>query len=103
MSPSIPTQRKVKDHIEAEINHYRRGKSHTSPSAEPDIARLQASYAISEVHEVTPGRRLAPEDKVADHLASGSRVASMSAAIDSWWSRRIVTRSTEENWDNIEN
>ncbi|EMD36367.1 hypothetical protein CERSUDRAFT_95685 [Gelatoporia subvermispora B] len=50
-SASIPTQRKVIDHVEADINHFRRGKSHTSPSKEADINKLQQSYQASKLHQ----------------------------------------------------
>ncbi|KAI0693371.1 hypothetical protein BC835DRAFT_1415991 [Cytidiella melzeri] len=50
ISGSIPTQRKVKDHVEANFNHFRRGKSHTTPEAEKDIKNLQAAYKNAKVH-----------------------------------------------------
>ncbi|KAI0756508.1 hypothetical protein C8Q80DRAFT_1051872, partial [Daedaleopsis nitida] len=50
ISASIPCQRKVKDHVERSINHSYRGKSHTSPEKEHDIAQLQATYRDTRAH-----------------------------------------------------
>ncbi|KAI0670267.1 hypothetical protein C8Q78DRAFT_1154033 [Trametes maxima] len=40
-SASVPAQRRVKDHVEREVNHSYKGKSHTSPNEEKDIMKLQ--------------------------------------------------------------
>ncbi|KAI0686262.1 hypothetical protein BC835DRAFT_1288480 [Cytidiella melzeri] len=44
ISVSIPAQRKIKDHVENEFNHFRRGKSHTTPESETDIVNLLDHY-----------------------------------------------------------
>lgn len=98
ISASIPCQRKVKDHVEAEINHYRRGKSHTSPDKHEDISRLQRSYRASKLHEFTPGRILEEKDKVKDYIAQGSAVEKLNKVMEKWASNRLVERSTEENY-----
>jgi len=58
ISASIPCQRKVKDHIEDEINHFHRGKSHTSPDKEKDVQQLQAAYHNGNVHVLEKGRKV---------------------------------------------
>ena len=72
VSASIPCQRKVKDHVEDSINHFRRYKAHTSPKKEEDIARLQASYQASQIHVYKAGRTLDAKDKMPDALKIGS-------------------------------
>ena len=62
ISASIPCQRKVKDHVER----------HTAPDKEEDVARLQASYNLSQIHTKKVGRRLHKRDKAADFIALGS-------------------------------
>ena len=44
ISASIPTQRKVKEHVEAHFNHFRRGRSHTTPKWEDDVVDLYKAY-----------------------------------------------------------
>ncbi|KAF8222270.1 hypothetical protein L208DRAFT_1524744 [Tricholoma matsutake] len=50
MSASIPCQRKVKDHVESDLNHFLCGKSHSSPEKDKDITRLCMSYWASKIH-----------------------------------------------------
>ena len=68
ISVSIPTQRKLKDHIEREINSFRRGKSHTSPSHEKDVVGLQGIYSDEKAHVYKPGRKLQEGDHAKDFL-----------------------------------
>ncbi|EKM56458.1 uncharacterized protein PHACADRAFT_118176 [Phanerochaete carnosa HHB-10118-sp] len=53
---AIPTMRKVKDHVNADINHFRRGKMHMKPSKEIDVTKLQQAYAASKIHVFDPMR-----------------------------------------------
>ncbi|KAI0087265.1 hypothetical protein BDY19DRAFT_893365 [Irpex rosettiformis] len=55
ISASIPTQWKLKDHIEREFNHFRCGKSHTTPSHEADVNALHLIYAKEKTHIYKPG------------------------------------------------
>ncbi|KAI0682087.1 hypothetical protein BC835DRAFT_1230763, partial [Cytidiella melzeri] len=50
ISASIPTQRKIKDHVEEQFNHFRREKSHTTPDWEEDVANLQTAYHVGQAH-----------------------------------------------------
>jgi len=100
-SASIPCQRKVKDQVESEINHFRRGKSHTSPGKEEDVARLQASYRNSGIHINRPGRRLDAKDKVPDFMAIGSET-SLLKTMEKWLANRVSEWSSEEDWTDYE-
>lgn len=102
ISAAIPTLRKVKDHTEAEFNHFYRGKSHTSPEKEKDVARLQLSYKNSNIHVYTPGRHLTQARRAKDFLATGSDVQKLQGTIDRWAERRLTTRSTQEIWEDPE-
>jgi hypothetical protein len=88
----------VKDHIEHEINHFHRGKAHTSPDAEEDIARLQSSFHQSKIHINTPGRKLGDRDKVKDFMAAGMEGKKMTGMMRRWVDGRISSWSTQEEW-----
>jgi len=98
ISASIPAQRKVKDHVEAEINHFLRGKSHTSPDAEEDIKTLQKAYKNNKIHEFQPGRKLNAKDKVKDYVAIGSERTKLKGVIERWISNRVPQCETTEDW-----
>ncbi len=98
ISPAIPTQRKVKDHVEAEINHFRRGKAHSSPDIEEDLHRLQTSYSISKIHTNTPGRRLNEKAQAVDIIANGLEGQKLQKAIENWKNGRISERGNREVW-----
>ena len=98
ISASIPCQRKVKDHVERSINHYLRGKSHTSPGKESDIDTLHRNYHQSKVHEYKPGRSLEPKDTQADYIQNGSDATRLKKAIDAWKINWVGKWSGEEDW-----
>ncbi len=102
ISASIPTQRKVKDHVETEFNHFRRGKSHTSPQSEKDVSRLQASYKASKIHTYTPDRHLETSRQAKDSLSRGSEPEKLEGTIDRWAARRLTARSKQEIWEDPE-
>ena len=97
LSASIPCQRKVKDHVEAEINHFCRGKSHTSPDIEEDIRNLQAAYEKDQIHVLKPGRKLAAKDKVADYMALGADTK-LKGVIRRWAENRVDEVATTEDY-----
>lgn len=97
-SASIPCQRKVKDHVEDSINHFRRYKAHTSPEKEEDVARLQASYKASEIHVYKAGRRLEAKDKVLDAIRIGSDFNKLPRTFEKWVAGRISEWSSTEDW-----
>jgi hypothetical protein len=102
MSASIPCQRKVKDHVEVQINHFLRGKSHTSPDAEEDIRNLQAAYNKDAIHTYKSGRKLAAKDKVKDILRIGSEGTRLNKAIDRWvsgWNSKVTTTEDWASYD----
>jgi hypothetical protein len=84
ISATIPTLRKLKDHIEAEVNHFRRGKKHSDPDKEEDVALLQASYAASKIHTYTPKRHLHGNNKAQDYLAKGSNPETLRKVVGNW-------------------
>lgn len=96
ISASIPFQRQLKDHVEAQFNHFRRGKSHTNPDKEGDIQRLQDSYHAAGCHSYKPGRKLADVDRAEDYLAIGSDPVKLTATIKRWVENRVSERSTQE-------
>lgn len=102
ISAAIPTLRKVKDHTEAEFSHFYRGKSHTAPKKEKDVATLQLSYKNSDIHVYTAGRHLPQARRAKDFLATGSDILKLQGTIDRWAERRLTTRSSQEIWEDPE-
>jgi len=99
ISASIPCQRRVKDHVEQSLNHFCRGKSHTSPGKEEDIARLQESYRDSRIHQKIQGRKIDPKSKSKDYLANGTQEQAIVNVINRWSENRIRERSSEDFWE----
>ena len=99
---TIPCQRKVKDHVELEVNHFLRGKSHTSPDVEEDIRNLQAAYKKDSIHLFNAGRKLAARDKVKDYMALGGEGTKLKKVIQRWVSNRLSEVATTEDFETYE-
>jgi hypothetical protein len=99
ISASIPCQRKIKDHVETEINHFFRGKSHTSPDAEEDIQNLQTAYHTNTIHTYTAGRKLNSKDKSKDYMMFGVEGTKLKKTIIRWAANRVSVRATGEDWE----
>jgi hypothetical protein len=91
----------VKDHIEAEVNHFRRGKKHSDPDKEEDVSLLQASYAVSRIHTYIPKRYLHGENQVQDYLAKGSNPDTLRKVVSNWLKKRVTTKGTMEDHDTV--
>lgn len=87
--------------MEAQVNHFSRGKHHTTPGKEEDIRILQSSYHTSKLHEFTPGRHLLSRDKVKDTIGSGSDPGKLKKIISRWADGRLSVRSTEQDWQDV--
>ena len=102
ISASIPCQRKVKDHVERSINRAYRGKSHTSPAKEADVARLQAVYRDAAAHVPDPNRKpLTSNDVFEDIVGSGSHdiLTGEHKPFKRWSQNRLRRRTVvEEDW-----
>jgi hypothetical protein len=85
--------------VEQSLNHFCRGKSHTSPDKEEDVARLQASYRDSRIHQKIQGRKLDSKNKMKDYLAHGTQEQAIVNVIGRWTENRVCKRSTEEYWE----
>ena len=97
-SASIPCQRKVKDHVESDLNHFLRGKSHSCPEKEEDITRLRMSYRASKIHINHPGRRLDLKDMVVDTMSIGTESGKLLKTMSKWVANRVSEWSCEEDW-----
>ncbi|KAI0092038.1 hypothetical protein BDY19DRAFT_990785 [Irpex rosettiformis] len=98
ISASIPTQRKVKDHIEAEFNHFRRGKAHTTPTWESDVTNLQAAYHKGRVHVYQTFRPYKVSTSPPDFIAIGSSQEKLHGLISRWSANRVSVKSTLEEY-----
>ena len=88
----------MKDHVEGSLNHFRHGKSHTSPGKEADIVRLQASYNTSKVHTKVPGRKVDLKHKLKDYVGLGLDTFQLTCAIARWLDNRVSECSDKEIW-----
>ncbi|KAL1939184.1 hypothetical protein VTO73DRAFT_10225 [Trametes versicolor] len=100
-SASIPVQRLVKDHVERQINHGYRGKSHTSPLAEKDICKLHAAYKAAHIYGPQFSRRkLESQDRFVDVMKLGSEAVLSGKAFKGWSKGRLAQRRVvEEDWN----
>lgn len=94
ISGAIPVMRSVKDHVEAEFNHFCRGKSHTDPGKEADIDLLQKSYRSTKAHLYCAGRTLPDVAKAKDYIHDGSQTTKLQATIDRWNDKQLKVRET---------
>ncbi|KAI0686305.1 hypothetical protein BC835DRAFT_1453399, partial [Cytidiella melzeri] len=102
MSASIPTQRKIKHHVEHEFNHFCHGLSHTLPSHHEDVVKLQGKYHEAKAHVLKPGCHLTSNNKVKDVMALGSNPKTLQAMIDRWTERRLTEKSDKEIFDDVD-
>lgn len=98
ISGAIPVNRKVKDHVEADVNHFGRGKSHTIPSAEADIKLLQEQYHMKQLHKNLK-REQRPGDKAKDHMMIGMNPSKLDKRLNIWHSKRSGLRDTEQCYE----
>lgn len=100
-SAAIPALREVKDHVEQEINHRHRGKSHTRPQEETDIAELQAAYQEADIYVSRANRcKLESQDRFPDVMKNGMVAVASGKAFRAWAKGRLAEqRVTEEIWD----
>ena|ERR1700722_19482725 len=97
LSGAIPSMRKIKDHVESEINHFLRGKSHTTPDIEEDVRNLQAAYRRDKIHQYTPSRTLSTKDKVENCSAIGAGGPKLMGTISRWAANRFMEVATTED------
>jgi hypothetical protein len=97
-STSIPCQRKVKDHVESELNHFLYRKSHSSPEKEEDITCLCMSYHASKIHSNHPRRKLGSKDKVLDTMFIGAESNKLTKTMSKWVANRVSEWSNAEDW-----
>jgi hypothetical protein len=98
-SASIPCQRKVKDHVESDLNHFLCGKSHSSPEKEEDINCLCMSYHASKIHSNHPRQRLDLKDRVGDTMSIGTESGKLLKTMSKWVANQVSEWSHEEDWE----
>ncbi len=98
ISAAIPTLHKVKDHVKAKINHWHQGKAHTTPDKEDDIARLQASYKQSHIHQYMQGRQICGDGKSKDYIAMRADPVKLKCTMKKWVDKCLRDRGNIEDW-----
>lgn len=89
----------VRKHMEQQIRSLQRGKSHTNPSKEKDIERLEDSYQTSEVHSEQKGRKMRhASDIITDIVSQGANKLFTGKVIERWWEQRDLLWATTEEW-----
>ncbi len=87
----------MKDHVEAEFNHFRRGKSHTTPDWEKDVANLQEAYRVGKAHVYQTVRVPKVDTSPPDFINIG--IQKLNALVNRWTAKRVTQKSTEENYE----
>lgn len=104
LHPAIPIIRIVIDFMEREFGTLVRGKKHTVPSKEKDIAKLRKSYSDSRIHENQPGRCFhSKKDKAANYTSLGALKLTTTGRLEKWREARNFERSQMEDWAETEN
>ena len=88
ISPAIPTLRKLVDHMEGVVNHYRRYKKHTITSTEDDIFKLMTMFQDSDLHHHVDGREVDVREKFTDIWAKGFNTVSKGESLTRWFKSR---------------
>jgi hypothetical protein len=97
ISPAIPTLRKLVDHMENTINHYRRYKKHTVRGTEDDVAKLMALFQGSTIYTRTGGRKVELKERFVDIWARGFGVVSKGESLTRWFKNRKELLLVREN------
>jgi hypothetical protein len=100
-SPAIPTFRAVQDHVEANMNPFRRYKNHTSPDDEQDVIQLVAYYTEHKIFSTKPDRvgQLKEEDRFHNTVKAGVKKVLKGTYIDEWWQNRDRDWNQDQNWE----
>jgi hypothetical protein len=89
----------VRKHFERQLSSLWRGGSHTDPSKEQDLKRLEESYLSSNVHTEEHGRTSRTgADMVKDIVSQGAVRLGTKDTIARWWKRRDFVQATTETW-----
>ncbi|KDQ56803.1 hypothetical protein JAAARDRAFT_132254 [Jaapia argillacea MUCL 33604] len=98
MHPVVRVIRSVMLHVDNQFETWKRGKKHTVPKKDKDVAELQA--LISEVHIFEKGRRIASKkDWAKDFVTEGLlKLTTKPTTIERWAARRDFERSKREDY-----
>lgn len=90
----------MKEHVEAHFNHFRRGKSHTTPKWEDDVVNLQKAYhnGDAHVHNLSRLPTCKATTSVPDFINIGSSPERLRGLISRWSIRRLSDTSIEEEF-----
>lgn len=95
--------RAIKDHVEKDINKFMRGKSHTVPKEEKDIAMYTSQLAANHVHDPpTHGRKFSSSEKVTDIVQKGLDALNSGKALARWAENRVYECATGQDWSTLE-
>jgi hypothetical protein len=100
LHPAIPIIRVVINFIEHQFGTIVRGKKHSVPSKEKDIAKLRASFSSSKLHKQQPGRKIpgSGDDHAPDFATEGVEKVVLGNALANLNEGRAFERSTREEW-----
>jgi hypothetical protein len=101
LHPAIHTIRAIAMHIEKEFGTLTRGKKHTVPKKELDVAKLQQVYKESGYHKFKMGRKAKKNAKAVDITTAGAIKLTSLDVLKRWIDLRTFTRSTAERWNEL--
>ncbi|KAJ7572843.1 hypothetical protein C8J56DRAFT_806278, partial [Mycena floridula] len=97
LHPAIPVIRELATFMERIFGTWTRGKKHTTPKREPDVAKLEQSYREFTFHVYQPGREVPVKSRVKDYLNQGGIEIQTGPTILNWAEGRRYPRSTEQD------
>ena len=100
VSPAIPTQIAVREHVDIQLQSHKRGKRHSTPKAGRDIAKLAGHYHIAKLHSHSKGRKLNNQkDRYKNFVEMG--LYGLDTKIKRWKARRLSTWNDEQHLEDL--
>jgi hypothetical protein len=97
-TPTLPVFRAVRDLVEAEVNAYKRGKSHTAPNHAIDVKTYSEKLLQDRVFTTVAGRTLSKESTPIDLVRKGAVILQTGTYMQDWREKRDLDHETAENY-----
>ena len=96
LHPAIPVIRALSVHMEQVFGTLTRGKKHTTPKKDVDVARLVAEFTSGQLHQHRRGRVVDEKEQIKDYYHEGMK--SSVKTIEGWHKDRQYYRSSVQDF-----